>query len=502
MLLFDPNKKSLGFVPPTPEDAAKKSFPFGNLSLLTVFGSIDFSKGKEEAILPKDGKKVLDAQESPATQKTPEAQALIESLLTADCKVAIRDAALNKYAAGLITLVAVDKKAKEKKLADFTSQLRAWPAAAQAFWATTNERDNDANRQAVSDFQTAAASKMVVGCPYLNDVSKFAQQSDMVKKAEVDLLKAQCVNGGGAFPLSEWHPDGENSSQICWFGPVAVRTRVATKEQNSNKETVYTFPIPPMMLWYGSGSVRNPQWVAVAPCYTDYIPPAWYFADGKISADPDDWDTYWLQTTGSWAGELVGWNLPGGGSSINFPPDGAYLYFDDFISEQIQRIYGVDVPPFTGFVGGNTPKASPEPKKIVPNQMVTMNPYMDLVHFSAVGRILDPEWGGVESENYVEDHTVHEIYNALVPALRQRQDERRLVLKSPNQGKTITFGDTNAGEYYKLMNKIRAAEEGVSTAALFPPVRTKLKYVPNSPLPPHSFQEWSGMAKGGVVLED
>jgi predicted translin family RNA/ssDNA-binding protein len=77
----------------------------------------------------------------------------------------------------------------------------------------------------------------------------------------------------------------------------------------------------------------------------------------------------------------------------------------------------------------------------------------------------------MESENVYYEKTYLEIANALTPELRKRQDQRRIELR-----KGGVFGsETGAGEQYAYFKKVRKVEEAVSTAALFPPVRTKLK---------------------------
>ena len=462
MLLYNAkNTPSLGYSQPKDQPSAKSYLPEFANKAFDWMQYANLPPADLNAILPAGGKEVLDSQEAVAPQKSPEAQALVEGLLTDDCKVAIRSATANKFAVGMLDLIAIDKKAKTKSLATFTSQLRAWPAAVQSYWLATNERDNEANRQAVVDMQTAAADKMVEDCQYLNDVSKLIEMTKSVKAAETALLKAQILNGGGIFPLSEFHPVEKNAEKIGWFGPVAVRDRVAAIKKVDPKKTgieyVYTYPIPDMGLWWMTDTENNPEFYAVAPCYADYLPWTAYGTEGA-SMDKTEWDTYWGESTASWfATSEPGPELPIEAWGIEG------LKLDQFMAEQLKRMYDVDLPAY------NT--VTSEVGDVIPKKVIVSAPVFTIGYLILWGRSLDPEWGGTESENLVINHTPQEVYEALIPELRKRQDERRLALKKGG----IFGSESGAGEFYAYLKKVRAVEEGVSTAALLPPVRTKWK---------------------------
>jgi hypothetical protein len=409
---------------------------------------IDVNAGTLESILPAGGKAVLDSKESVPAQQSPEAQALIEGLLTDDCKAAIYSGTAHKYASGMAELVSIEKSAKEKALLSFTSQLRAWPAAVQEYWLATNERDNTTVQQALVDLQTAATEKMAGSSPYLNDASKLAQQSKEVKTAETALFKSQIQKGGGYFPLDEFNFTEENAKQIGWFGPVSVRERVAkvvkvADPKKTGIQFVYQFPdIPDQWLWYMGGKENNPDFVSAIPGYADIAPHSAYtIAKSKT----------------------FNWDSEGEELSVFEMSGTEYAVLDEYLSEQVKRIYDIEIKPYQGFVS--------ETGDIIPKQTVISDPPCGVLLLLIWGKHLDPEWGGMESENVYYEKTYLEIANALTPELRKRQDQRRIELR-----KGGVFGsETGAGEQYAYFKKVRKVEEAVSTAALFPPVRTKLK---------------------------
>ena len=471
MLLYDAkNEPTLGYAGGSDIPAKKLVRMSKNRSFLLNDG---LPPPDENAILPVGGKAVLDSQESVATQKTPEAQALIEGLLTDECKVAIRSETLRQYADGLLDLVAIDKKAKLKKLTSFTSQLRAWPAVVQSYWIGTNERDNDAVRKSSIDLQTVAQSKISPDCPYLNDASKLLSQVVEIKDNEVRLFKAQIVNGGGEFPLDEYYCNQESARHMYWFGPVAVRPRVAgiqaAKDPEYGVSYVPFFPIANFLLFYNDGKENNPALHAIAPGYTDYLPYVYYNVEGT-TISTKDWNETAPSTSGGCGINALAGGKAGGDVAVAGPNQ---TMLDDYMAEQVNRMYPeAKVVPYVYLVDQK------KIDKIVPKQTTLL--WYSIGSFVALGLLLDPEWGGTKS-NDVKDKTPAQCWAGLVPSLRKRQDQRRVVLGEggfldPKYPKTGTdeeikayFENTDA-RYYILENKVRKLEEAVSTTGLFPAV--------------------------------
>lgn len=394
-------------------------------------------------ILPSGGLAILNSQEQIAKQPSKEADELIQKLLTEDAKTAIRWSALSKYLAALIPILVEDKAFRQSKLLDFTSRLHAWLWMNQVYWLAANEIDDKKTTDSIAKMVSYLLDPRTLpeDSTVRVDVMKLIDEAAQLKKAETNLMLAQVnPNGGGTFPLDEWHMFGNDSKSIGWYGPVAMRARVA-QQQDTGKGIKYVYPVPNIPVTEKK-HVQNPMYYGLLVGYADNKP---YDKYGKDGADIAPFtEAQLLKST-------VKETLVPGPASIN-----------PYLEYQARRMY--DIAP-----GKDVYDALKEISESL-RGVGTLDEMLTVGGFVKEGRNLDPEWAGTSSGT-VTNPPVYKAFYGVVAKLRTNQDLYRIQMDKKAVSNGFCFGgpaDTAAWGQY--LNKLHQMEDAVAFVSFFPVV--------------------------------
>jgi hypothetical protein len=443
-------------------------------------------------ILPAGGLKILNATEPLAQKVSKGAQDALAKTVTQVCLDGIRSMAIVKYVIGFAAMMAADRGKRSKDLLSVTARLRAWSVITRANLVALCERDNEEVTKTLQDLMVTVQA---LGVPAKN-ASDFITDVVALNKADSALLLAQTSkNFGGSFVLYEWHPVGENTTSISWYGPASVRPRVA--KYIDNKETkdveklkalfskpvlddtipidkVPVFPVPDIVKGNTGGNVNpvfSPFFIAG---FADLLPFDQYQQEG-VNKTGDQYNTMVKLLNISNTKPLAS-----GEHATATNVDVAKQAFLDLWKEQLTRAYGA-------FTSGKKTDLENQAKQLgIPVIQFLFNSaeckvwasFGDMV---TLGLEIDPEWGGWKKE---DTKTPEEVMAAALPQVRKYQDvcRNKLVLKTDEGSKKLK----PVGAYAEVLVKEGAIKSATTDFAIVPVLPTTWAQVKGNPvLYPH-----------------
>jgi hypothetical protein len=469
MIIYNPNTTSLA----GPMMAPTSNVPFELLSKMAAVTKL----------LPKGGEGVLYTPDQFPPQSSKEATAAAEKLKQANVQAAVSAVALEKYLKGVEPLFDDYVARKSVMVNLLAARLKAWPELNGIFRLANSGYSLDfpvkvkvgATYSVMSgeSYAKSLIKKIMDLMPESDDDATAAVKEHIaqllplikdVKDKETDLFKAQVPPsvapwaGGRSFKLYEHHVIGTNTTSIGWFGPVAVRDRVAVKDKikddKGKEQEVTLFPIPSFYLGKVNGTVNPDYYALTMPCFADFI----------------GYDSYTSYGTN---GQV---NKESGDTTFDLIKAGQYDEAYGLLADMYARVtsgqklsdvlFGISV------------------SKDGKTQSVPVLSETSFGNMVATGLDLDPEWEEFKVSN--TSLTVEDILANTAKAGSTRDGKERGVPERMRIQQDIYRTKLNArdskgapvGENAKLDNAIGALITAITFIGLFPPL--PLKWVKES----------------------
>jgi hypothetical protein len=440
-------------------------------------------------ILPTGGLKILNATEPLAQKVSKGAQDALAKTVTQVCLDGIRSMAIVKYVIGFAAMMAADRGKRSKDLLSVTARLRAWSVVSRANLVALSERDNPSVTAALDSLATTMRA---VGIS-IGSVAGFLEDVKALQAAQADLLYGQTTkNFGGSFKLYEWHPV-ENTTSISWYGPAAIRPRVAKLIDNANTENVAqikalfskpllddaipidkvpVFPIPDIVHGTSGGNVNPALGAFFMAGFADILPFDEYQQDG-INKPNDQYDMQvkllnLSNTAPLGSGEHV----------VDSNVDVAKEALLSLAKEQLMRAYSSTMSEkaekLKKQIGYEAKKLNISVYQYLWLSSSVWASFGDMI---ALGLKIDPEWGG---SGFDDKKTYEEVSPVAVPLVRKFQDTYRnvLALKTEEGGKKLK----PVGYYAKMLVKEGAIKSATTDMALVPVLPVSWTKVKSNPV--------------------